>query len=1030
MPTFAHAATSGVVVFRNACNQIVDPVTNKVGCWEQTTPPTLKYWDGITWVPMTGPAAAVTAVNGLVGAVSVLGTAGQILATTGAPNITLSLVNTAVTPGAYGSATNVATFTVDAKGRITAAANVPITAGVTSIAGTANQITASAAVGAVTLSLPSAVVAPGSVTATTFVQGAIRDTGGQVINVINNYGGAATGLVADGVTDNSPAFQALINLHGANAGVTFLFPRESDCYVFDSILTFSGYGTKVISDAVVRAGNVTLFPCLRFTGAGAGAFIHLDGARGFELGGFNVQYTNAAYTGHLIDVRQTLGTSTDWVRLRDLAIGGNGATGATALVRIEDALTVEIERVTFHDAARSVLGTTAAFANKVTIKDSFFFPSASGGVCHVVAGGQNWTLIGNTFEPINVLAAGSVCVTTRGVEGLTLIGNWTGDSTSGTHVDLTAGPVQGVVSAGNTWQGVTATVGWQLGATRGVHFAGDVFLISGTDIDFGTSVDVSGERSNSYTKGPGLGTNPVFVGTPSESSDYRRGSTWQRNVFRAAGDPTTSATLAIGIENTSALPWLGVNAIQAAGNVQNYATSVTTPTYRWSQPNTATGALNLQVAAAGTAGNPIAWTTAVSVLTSGNVGIGGAPTRRLSVVDAASPTPLSLDGSGNAFTHYLGLGVSRAFAGYAVNNNRWAVLESTGTSEYFSADLTTGNVRWAGTQAIWQDNGGVITGTLVWAPTGSAKTITLPNGTTDFTATGGASQVLRQSSVGAAFTVSQLVSTDLSDTAGLVRTTRLINTTSPITGGGDLSADRTIACATCGVTGSPLSQFAATTSAQLAGVISDETGTDKLVFSDSPTLVTPTLGVATGTRLGLGQAAGATSPLEVTSTDNTAPAATLTKSGTGNNLLILNNSHATTGNPGLQFQTAGTAKFQFSYSRSGAAGVLGNLAYSTSDFQLFFTDAGALIFKDPASASAVRWTAPAAGGFNIGATTASMATGELGFTKITASGSAPGAGTCKEAWVAGTGAGTCKKIAYCGTSGTAVTIVDNVGAGC
>lgn len=39
----------------------------------------------------------------------------------------------------------------------------------------------------------------------------------------------------------------------------------------------------------------------------------------------------------------------------------------------------------------------------------------------------------------------------------------------------------------------------------------------------------------------------------------------------------------------------------------------------------------------------------------------------------------------------------------------------------------------------------------------------------------------------------------------------------------------------------PLSQFAATTSAQLAGVISDEVGTDKLVFNTSPTLVTPTV---------------------------------------------------------------------------------------------------------------------------------------------------------------------------------------------
>lgn len=40
---------------------------------------------------------------------------------------------------------------------------------------------------------------------------------------------------------------------------------------------------------------------------------------------------------------------------------------------------------------------------------------------------------------------------------------------------------------------------------------------------------------------------------------------------------------------------------------------------------------------------------------------------------------------------------------------------------------------------------------------------------------------------------------------------------------------------TVGYTGSPLSQFAATTSAQLLGVISDATGTGKLVFSVDPT---------------------------------------------------------------------------------------------------------------------------------------------------------------------------------------------------
>lgn len=54
------------------------------------------------------------------------------------------------------------------------------------------------------------------------------------------------------------------------------------------------------------------------------------------------------------------------------------------------------------------------------------------------------------------------------------------------------------------------------------------------------------------------------------------------------------------------------------------------------------------------------------------------------------------------------------------------------------------------------------------------------------------------------------------------------------------------------LTTNPLSQFAATTSAQLAGVISDETGSGALVFATSPTLTTPTLGVASCTSLAVG----------------------------------------------------------------------------------------------------------------------------------------------------------------------------------
>lgn len=104
------------------------------------------------------------------------------------------------------------------------------------------------------------------------------------------------------------------------------------------------------------------------------------------------------------------------------------------------------------------------------------------------------------------------------------------------------------------------------------------------------------------------------------------------------------------------------------------------------------------------------------------------------------------------------------------------------------------------------------------------------------------------------------------------------------------------------LTSNPLSQFAATTSAQLAGIMSDETGSGALVFANSPVFTTPNIGSATGSISGNAGTATALANARTiggVSFDGTANITVATATGgftiSGGNLALTTNSITMTG---------------------------------------------------------------------------------------------------------------------------------------
>jgi hypothetical protein len=324
-----------------------------------------------------------------------------------------------------------------------------------------------------------------------------------VINVLER------GLVNDGITDNTAAFNTLMTAIGANSGKTVYFP--GGIYIFASAPATLGNFAEIWfrgeGNFNAGAGGGAVGSVLRFTGTGAGNFLTVGGAgpaSGLRFSGLCFDYTSASFTGILINGDGTTGNSLNYSQFYQCSFGSTtNARTAAFLLSLENSVDVSVTDCQFSDALYAVRGvnTSGQASNVVTFRQAIFQRLVTGTVRNP---GQAWSFYGCTFEFLVAGTANAIeCPAANPAQGLHISGCWFGDYTSGTSTVLSLN-ARGVSITGNAFYGIATTthIALNSGSALGVSITGNYFQTGSVGVSISNStsgVIISGNEFSGIT---------------------------------------------------------------------------------------------------------------------------------------------------------------------------------------------------------------------------------------------------------------------------------------------------------------------------------------------------------------------------------------------------------------------------------------------------------------------------------------------------------------------------------------------------